>query len=82
MEALTVQPEQSFAVPEVHGAALEVAVTLRRASPETTAASILLQSDTEVEAFGASEDTATESLSVAITVSWQDSNLKVADAYS
>ena len=67
-------------MPEVHGAALEVAVTLRRASSETSAASILLHSDREVEAFGAVDGAAPESSSVAITVSWQNSTLKVADA--
>lgn len=78
-QPFTVQPERAFPVPGVHGASLEVVLTLQPSSDATTAASVLLHSELEARAFGAEDTGPPNCCSVAISVDWAAGTLKVGD---
>ena len=81
LEPVTIHPRRSLPVPNVHGSALEVAITLHSAADKTVAASLFLMSDdAAARAFGGGEGLADECGGVAITVSWQEQTLKVSSS--
>jgi len=71
-----VLPEQPFPISAVHGASLEVSLTLLP-TLDATAASVLLHSESEANAYGGGEDGPSDCCGVAITVSWAEATLKV-----